>query len=82
MIVITSSVPLVYWFRGKDNHGNFYNFSDKDLFQLYRRIGCYVVVTESEVTVYDEIDKNGKPQGLGQVFKNELADKKKKINQK
>ncbi|MCM1440222.1 MAG: replication protein [Roseburia sp.] len=76
MIVITSSVPLVYWFKGKDNHGNFYNFSEKDLYQLYRRIGCYVIVTETEVTVYDEIDNYGKPQGVGQVFKNELADKK------
>lgn len=52
--------------------------TDKDLFQLYRRISCYVVVTEIDITVYDSgLDQNGKPQGLGQVFKNELANKKK-----
>lgn len=83
MIVITSSVPLVYWFRGRDNHGNHYNFTDKDLLQLYRRISCYVVVTDKEVTVYDNgIDEVGKPTGAGQVFKNELADMKKESKPK
>lgn len=78
MIIIASSVPLVYWYRGKDKHGNPYKLTDRDLIQLYRRISCYVVVTETEITVYDEgLDSYGKPQGLGQIFKNELADKKK-----
>lgn len=67
MIVITSSVPLVYWYKD-------YQYSKYDeLNQLYRRISCYVQMTESEITVYEELDKFGKPVGLGQVFKNELA---------
>lgn len=70
MIVITSSVPLVYWYKD-------YQYSKYDeLNQLYRRISCYVHMTETEITVYDELDKFGKPVGLGQVFKNELAGKR------
>ena len=78
MIVITSSVPLVYWYKD-------YQYSKYDeLNQLYRRISCYVHMTETEITVYDELDKFGKPVGLGQVFKNELAgmkyERKKTVN--
>lgn len=70
MIVITSSVPLVYWYKD-------YQYSKYDeLNQLYRRISCYVHMTETEITVYDELDRYGKPVGLGQVFKNELAGKR------
>ncbi|MDE6667677.1 MAG: hypothetical protein K2K38_04950 [Clostridia bacterium] len=77
MIVITSSVPLVYWYKDLQFH------SSESLQQLYRRISCYVVVTDTEVIVYDEgLDKYGKPQGLGQNFKNELADKKKELKPK
>ena len=77
MIVITSPVPLVYWYKELQ-----YDKNDT-LQQLYRRISCYVVVTETEVTVYDEgLDKYGRPQGIGQVFKNELADKKKEVKPK
>ena len=77
MIIITSSVPLVYWYKQLQFHNS------ESLQQLYRRISCYVVVTETEVVVYDEgLDKYGKPQGLGQVFKNELADKKKESKPK
>lgn len=67
MIVITSSVPLVYWYKNAQ-------LGEHDtLDQLYRRIGCYVVVTEKEVTVYnDGVDKWGKPVGDGVVFENEL----------
>ena len=67
MIVITSSVPLVYWYKNAQ-------LGEHDtLDQLYRRIGCYVVVTEKEVTVYnDVVDKWGKPVGDGVVFENEL----------
>ena len=77
MIVITSSVPLVYWYKELQFDKN------ETLQQLYRRISCYVVVTETEITVYDNgLDKYGKPQGLGQVFKNELAEKKKESKPK
>lgn len=74
MIIITSSVPLVYWFKGKDNHGNWYSFKDEDLIQLYRRISCYVHMTDSEIYVYSEgVDEHGKPKGRAKVFKNELV---------
>ncbi len=77
MIVITSSVPLVYWFKGKDNKGNYYNLTEEDLIQLYRRISCYVVMTDKEIIVYNEgVDTHGKPQGIGTVYKNELIGKK------
>lgn len=77
IIVITSKVPLVYWYKNKDNHGNYYNLAADDLVQLYRRITCYVVVTEKEVLVYDDgVDEQGKPKGKATVFKNELIGKK------
>lgn len=73
MIIITSSVPLVYWYKELRFDRN------ETLVQLYRRISCYVVMTETEITVYgDGLDNTGKPQGLGQIFKNDLVDKKKK----
>lgn len=68
MIVITSSVPLVYWYPA-------YRYSHDSLEQLYRRIGSYVEVSETTVTVYnDGVGKNGKPQGNGQIFRNEVQD--------
>ena len=70
MIVITSSVPLAYWYKQ-------YRYNNLDsLEQLYRRISCYVVVTEKEITIYNGVDNYGKPAGAGQVFKNDLAEKK------
>lgn len=68
MIVITSSVPLFEWYKV-----NQFDRTDT-VNQLYRRISCYVVVTKDEVTVFDEgINDYGRPNGLGQVYKNELA---------
>lgn len=75
-IVITSAMELHKWFRGKDANGNFYNLSNEDFIQFYRRISCYVVVTHEEVHQYSELDKFGKPKGLARVFKNELCEKK------
>ncbi|MDE5655200.1 MAG: hypothetical protein K2I46_06285 [Clostridia bacterium] len=73
MIIITSSVPIVYWYKGVE-----FNKPLEELVQLYRRISCYVVVSEKEVTVYDGgLNESGKPIGAGHVFKNELLDKKK-----
>lgn len=70
MIVITSSVPLAYWYKQ-------YRYNNVDsLEQLYRRISCYVVVTDKDLTIYNGVDNYGKPAGLGQVFKNDLAEKK------
>lgn len=73
MIVITSSVPLCYWYPN-------YKYSTYDsLQQLYRRIGSYVEVTPETVTVYNEgVNDNGKPKGNGRIFRNELQDLAKK----
>lgn len=82
MIVITSSVPLRYWFRGRNADGNYFNVANEDFVQLYRRISSYVEITHEEIAVYNEIDKNGSPFGLAQVYKNELADLKKEKQEK
>ncbi len=67
MIVITSTVPLSYWYRE-------YQFGDnKDsIQQLYRRITSYVVVTTDYVQVYPEVDNRGRPAGIYRTFKNEI----------
>lgn len=78
LIIITSSVPLRYWFPQKR-----YNRVGDDLNQLYRRIGCYVEVTAEEITVFDEgVDESGKPKGLGRCFVNELSEKKSEKREK
>lgn len=79
LIIITSSVPLSFWYRELQ-----YNKNDS-LMQLYRRITCYVEITPNFVQVYDGkgtygesipvLDTLGRPQGNFTVFKNELADK-------
>ena len=72
MIVITSSVPLAYWYKQ-------YRYNNVDsLEQLYRRISCYVVVTDKDLTIYNGVDNYGKPAGAGQVFVNDLAEIKAK----
>ncbi len=82
MIVITSSVPLVYWYRGKNADGNYFNVANEDLQQLYRRIGCYVEMEKEIITVYTELTENGRPTGLGKCYKNELAALKDKPKEK
>lgn len=68
MIVITSSVPLCYWYPN-------YKYSRDNLLQLYGRIGSYVEVTAETITVYnDGVGENGKPKGIGRIFRNELQD--------
>ena len=78
MIVITSTVPLSFWYRELQ-----YNLNDT-LMQLYRRITSYVVVDEQYVSVYESIDNRGRPQGIPQIFKNEVkqlkATKSKRTN--
>ena len=69
MIVITSTVPLQYWYMERK--------SDRDsIQQLYRRITSYVVVTRDHVQVYPEIDAGGRPVGIYRMFKNEIPDLK------
>lgn len=66
LILITSSVPLRYWYRG---------LQIEDLKQLYRRIGCYVEISKEEISVFSEIGADGRPKGVAQVYKNELFGK-------
>lgn len=76
MIVITSTVPLRYWYYQ-------YRGSAFDtLQQLYRRISCYVVVTEENINVYDEIDSTGNPTGFARIFKNKLKRQEEKDRKK
>lgn len=72
LIIITTSVPLRFWYRMQFGNAN------DSLIQLYRRIGCYVEVTEEEVKVYSEIGTDGRPKGVAQVYKNELVKLKEK----
>ena len=77
MIVITSSIPLNYWYKSQSsNLPSWYKevrtSGKEDFKQLTRRISCYVVVTEDTVTVYNELDDDGKPCGRKTVYENEL----------
>ena len=76
MIVITTTVPLWYWYSHLRTNSN------DTLIQLYRRISCYVVVTHDEITVYDELGTDGRPKGLGMIFKNELSNRPKTVEKK
>ncbi len=77
MIVITSSIPLHYWYKSASSsmptwYKQVRTSGKEDFTQLCRRISCYVVVTEETVTVYNELDENGKPCGRSSVYENEL----------
>ena len=77
MVVITSSVPIRYWYKELKMN------SLESLEQLYRRISCYVVVTENDVQVYDDgLDDLGNPTGSARLFKNELVELKKSKKKK
>lgn len=68
MIVITSPVPLKFWYTSYRLNGH------DTLSQLYRRITCYVEVQINVITVYNEgVDDKGDPKGLGAMFVNELG---------
>ena len=76
MIVITSTVPLAFWYR-------LYQFNDNDgLQQLYRRITSYVKVTEQFVQVYNEIDAKGNPTGIPYTYHNEIPELKRHKKEK
>ena len=67
MIVITSSVPIKFWYRDM-----VYGYRE-ELIQLYRRINSYVMVTETEVRLYDGLFEDGSPKGLPiAVYNNEI----------
>ena len=72
VIIITSSVPLIHWYKRPDKSGNRIPYDE--LTQLYRRISTYVELKNDEIIVYnDGVDDYGHPKGLGQAFKNTLA---------
>lgn len=72
MIVITSSVPLRFWYKQ-------YLCSDKEsLVQFYRRISSYVEVKDKEVLLYNSLDENGYPVGEPVRYKNEVFELKQK----
>ena len=87
MIVLTSSVPLHYWYRSaSSNMPSWYKqvrtSGKEDFTQLCRRISCYVQVSEDTVTVYNELDNDGKPIGRASVYVNEVKNLKKQKKDK
>lgn len=69
LIIITSSVPLWMWFKNM-----MYGTHAEDLKQFYRRISCYVEITQTELHVYEELDDKGKPKGFPSYFRNKVAE--------
>lgn len=87
MIVLTSSVPLHYWYKSaSSNMPAWYKevrtSGKEDFMQLCRRISCYVQVTEETVTVYNELDEQGKPCGRHTVYENEVKKLKQQKKEK
>ncbi len=87
MIVLTSSVPLHYWYKSaSSNMPSWYKevrtSGKEDFTQLCRRISCYVTVTEDIVSVYNELDEQGKPCGRSSVYENEIKKLKQEKKQK
>lgn len=71
MIVITSSVPIHYWYM------NYRTSKIETLDQLYRRINCYILVRNDVVAIYDDgVNENGAPLGTPTIIQNELVNKK------
>ena len=76
MLIITSSIPLRFWYRDL-----MYNHRE-DLAQLYRRISCYVTLTQEEIFVYDKgLDEIGNPIGLPYVYKNDCSSKQRNVKE-
>lgn len=71
LIIITSSVPLSFWFRHM-----MYGSKMEDLKQFYRRISAYVEITEEDVLLYNSIDERGRPCKLAAIYKNNVRDLK------
>jgi hypothetical protein len=75
LIIITSSIPLYKWYRGGvHRNGEFIKLTSDDLWQLYRRITCYITITKTDITVYnDGLERTGRPKGVGLVLPNTLS---------
>ncbi len=76
LIVITSSLPIKFWYR----HMRYNN--REDLEQLYRRINSYVVVTETEVKLYNGLTQDGDPIGPPIIYENEIPKLKREQKKK
>ncbi len=77
MIVITSSVPIAYWYPEHKYNKN------EDLNQLYRRIGQYIIVNPTVVSIYEDgVDELGFPIKPGYPVMNDLITNIKKENKK
>lgn len=69
LIIITSSVPLNYWYMK-------HKMSVDSLFQLYRRINCYIEISREFIKVYDDgLNEDGKPNGKPELIINDLLQK-------
>lgn len=80
IIVITSSVPLHYWYK-KNRFTDYYeSIRNEDFGQLCRRISCYVEVSEDYVSIYNDVDKDGRPLNKVAVYENEVKTLKKQKN--
>ena len=87
MIVITSSIPLQYWYKSQSSsmpawYKAVRTSGKEDFKQLTRRISCYVIVTDDTVTVYNGLDEEGKPCGKSTVYANEVKKLKGERKQK
>ena len=79
LIIITASIPIRYWYRGRNSKGMLFAVDNEGFEQLYRRINCYVEVRQDTITVYpDGLDEKGYPKGLGRIYKNNLFEELKK----
>ena len=76
LIIITSSVPLSFWYRYL-----IYNNAES-LKQLYRRISVYVEITKDEILLYNELDGFGKPTGFPAHFRNDIPTLKEQTEKK
>lgn len=74
IIVMTSSVPPHYWYKSPvRKYGELVTVPLEDLNQFYRRISCYIEITKTTITVYnDGLNDIGRPQGVGQIFENNI----------
>ncbi len=87
MIVITSSIPLQYWYKSMNSsmpawYKAVRTSGNEDFNQLCRRISCYVVVSDDTVSVYNGLNEDGKPCGTPSVYENEIKKLKKDKKQK
>ena len=77
MIVITSKVPIQYWYKDYRINNQF-----DDLNQLYRRITSYFEFTKSTIKIFDGLNEQGKPINCVKILENVFINKIEKIEKK